>query len=147
MVVFAFPQARLTFQSTGCDWLVVVGGRAYLKGSGTINGKGNYGFLLSAIDGQIKGYGGVDKFRIKIWDKATGKVVYDNQMGAADDADATTAIGSGSIVIQKTSCMATAGVSSTPYLGYIVAGLLGCFAIAAGLFTFYMWGRPLPIRH
>jgi len=69
--------------------------------SGTINGSGDYGFMLTAIDGQVNGGGGIDKFRIKIWDKATGAIVYDNQMGAADDANPTTAIQGGSIVIHK----------------------------------------------
>ena len=40
------------------------------KGSGTINGSGDYAFMLSAIDGQSLGGGGVDRFRIRIWDKA-----------------------------------------------------------------------------
>jgi len=55
--------------------------------------------MLTATDGQINGGGDVDKFRIKIWDKATDEVIYDNQMGNADDADATMAIEDGSIVI------------------------------------------------
>lgn len=42
----------------------------------------------------------MDKFRIKIGDKATGGVVYDDQLCDADDAEATTAIRSGSIQIQ-----------------------------------------------
>ena len=42
----------------------------------------------------------VDLFRIKIWDKDSGDVVvYDNQTDAAEDADLTTAIGGGNIVI------------------------------------------------
>ena len=42
--------------------------------------------MLTATDGQING-GGVDKFRIKIWDKNNGDaVVYDNQMGQGDDS-------------------------------------------------------------
>ena len=57
--------------------------------------------MLTAIDGQIPGGGGVDKFRIKIWDKGSGGVVYDNQMGASDTADPTTAIAGGSIVIHS----------------------------------------------
>ena len=41
-------------------------------------------------------------FRIKIWDKDDGdSIVYDNQMDAAEDADPTTQIGGGSIVIHK----------------------------------------------
>ena len=57
--------------------------------------------MLTATDGQINGGGGTDKFRIKVWDKATEQVVYDNQMGDADDADATHEIDGGSIVIHK----------------------------------------------
>ncbi|MCZ7570216.1 MAG: hypothetical protein M5U01_16745 [Ardenticatenaceae bacterium] len=74
--------------------------RAQYKGSGTINGAGDFGFMLTAIDGQIKGGGGSDKFRIKIWDKNNeDTIVYDNQMGADDGADPTTVIGGGGIVI------------------------------------------------
>ena len=58
--------------------------------------------MLNAIDGQINGGGEIDKFRIKIWDKASGAIVYDNQMNAPEDADPTTAIKGGSIVISKT---------------------------------------------
>jgi len=42
-----------------------------------------------------------DRFRIKIWDKASGTVVYDNMLGAAEGANPTTALGGGSIVIHK----------------------------------------------
>ena len=46
--------------------------------------------------------GGVDKFRIKIWDKSAGDdIFYDNEMGEADDSEAATEIGGGSIVIHK----------------------------------------------
>ena len=61
----------------------------------------SYGFLLTANDGQVTGGGGVDKFRIKIWDRVTGIVVYDNQHGDNDDASVSTALGGGSIVIHK----------------------------------------------
>ncbi|HWI52062.1 MAG TPA: hypothetical protein VNT01_07960, partial [Symbiobacteriaceae bacterium] len=66
-----------------------------------IGGAGNYGFMLTAIDGQKPGGGGSDKFRIKIWDKASGGVIYDNMMGGADDAEPTTVISGGSIVIHN----------------------------------------------
>jgi hypothetical protein len=59
-------------------WPVVAGAEAQFKGLGAINGSGNYGFMLTAIDGQVNGGGGVDKFRLKIWDRATGNIVYDN---------------------------------------------------------------------
>jgi parallel beta-helix repeat protein len=98
---FQFKVADLNFHSSSYEWLVVAGPKAQYKGSGTINGVGNYGFMLTAIDGQIKGGGGVDKFRIKIWDKASSNMVYDNQMGGLDTADPTTTIAGGSIVIHK----------------------------------------------
>ena len=96
---FQFKTGGLSFSSTGYDWLVVSGGgKAKYKGSGTINGRGGYGFMLTAVDGGRGG--GPDTFRIKIWDSVSGMVVYDNQMGRPDDdADAGTALGGGSIVI------------------------------------------------
>ena len=59
--------------------------------------------MLTAIDGQVAGGGGSDQFRIKIWNKATGGVVYDNQKSADDTAGLldSTILGSGSIVIRK----------------------------------------------
>lgn len=99
---FKFRAGNLSFKSTEYEWLVVAGAKAQFKGSGTVNGGGNFGFMLSAVDGEINGGGGVDKFRIKIWDKtltSSNNIVYDNQMGAADDATASTAIAGGSIVI------------------------------------------------
>jgi len=89
----------MNFHSNVYDWLVISGARAQFKGTGTINDAGEYGFLLTAIDGQINGGGGVDKFRIKIWDKVTGTIMYDNQTGVAETADPTTALAGGSIVI------------------------------------------------
>jgi hypothetical protein len=99
---FQFKAGNLNFRSASYDWLVVAGARAQFKGTGTINGGGNYGFMLTAIDGQINGGGGVDKFRIKIWDKNNGDaIVYDNQIGSPDGADPSTALGGGGIVIHK----------------------------------------------
>lgn len=98
---FQFQAVGFTFRSTSYDWLVISGAKAQYKGSGTVNGGGDYGFLLTAVDGDVTGGGGTDRFRIKIWDKATGGVVYDNQVGATDDATPTTALGGGSIVIHS----------------------------------------------
>ena len=92
---FQFHVADMNFKSTSYDWLVIAGSKAQYKGTGTINGAGEYKFLLTAIDGAP------DKFRIKIWDKVTGNVIYDNMLGAADDANPSTAIEGGSIVIHK----------------------------------------------
>ncbi len=99
---FQFQVADLNFHSDTYEWLVVAGARAQYKGTGTINGEGNYGFMLTAIDAKLTPSTDVDKFRIKIWDKDNdGEIVYDNQMGAADGAEPATAISGGSIVIHK----------------------------------------------
>ena len=92
---FQFKVANLNFHSENYDWLVVAGSQAKFKGTGTINGQGNYGFMLSAADGTI------DKFRIKIWNKdiESNNTIYDNEIGTAEDAEPTTVIGGGSIIV------------------------------------------------
>lgn len=96
---FQFHAGNLNFHSTVYEWLVVSGPKAQYKGAGTINGAGNYGFILTAHDGQVAGGGDIDRFRIKIWDKSSGSVVYDNQSGDADTSAASDAVEGGSIVI------------------------------------------------
>lgn len=96
---FQFAVANLNFHSATYQWLVISGARAQYKGTGTINGAGQFGFILTAVDGQRSGGGGVDQFRIKIWDTTTGATVYDTQAGADDDVTPTTPLAGGSIVI------------------------------------------------
>ncbi|MBT8507577.1 hypothetical protein AZH53_03970 [Methanomicrobiaceae archaeon CYW5] len=97
---FQFKAGDLNFHSDSYDFLVIAGKKAMCKGTGTINGEGNYGFMISAIDEALTPSKDVDLFRIKIWDKDDGDaIIYDNQLGAEEDADPTTAIGGGSIVI------------------------------------------------
>ena len=98
---FQFRVADLNFHSSSYEWMVVAGAKAQYKGVGTINGAGEYGFMLTAIDGQVNGGGGTDKFRIKIWEIASGGIVYDNKMGGSDTDNPTTVIAGGSIVIHK----------------------------------------------
>ena len=99
---FQFKVADLNFHSDTYDWLVVAGPKAMYKGVGMINGTGNYGFMLTAVDENLTASTEVDLFRIKIWDKDDNDaVVYDNQMEEAEDADPTTAIGGGNIKIHK----------------------------------------------
>jgi len=84
------------------EWLVVKGSRASAQGTATINGIGGYGFMISIIDARLDPAATKDLIRIKIWDEVTGgTVIYDTQMGDPDDADPTTAIKGGSIVIHK----------------------------------------------
>jgi hypothetical protein len=84
---FQFKAGNLNFHSTSYDWLVVTGSDyARFKGTGTINGAGDYKFMLWAGDGDP------DTFRIKIWwEDDTEHMVYDNGMDQA--------IGGGQIVV------------------------------------------------
>jgi parallel beta-helix repeat protein len=105
---FQFHAAGMNFHSSNYEWLVVAGSKAMFKGTGTINGEGEYKFILTAVDGDLKGKdGGPDKFRIKIWveDEETGEeiIIYDNMLGAEvdEELDETTELGGGAIVIHK----------------------------------------------
>jgi len=74
---FKFQSGNLNFHSNTYDWLVVTGSDyAKFKGIGTINGFGNYRFMIWAGDGAP------DTFRIKIWEEdeltAMETVIYDN---------------------------------------------------------------------
>jgi hypothetical protein len=86
---FQFKAGDLNFHSSSYEWLVVTGSDyAMFKGTGTINGAGDYKFRIWAGDSDP------DTFRIKIWEEdASGveTVIYDN---GSDQA-----IGGGSIVI------------------------------------------------
>jgi PKD repeat protein len=99
---FQVHAGSLDFHSDSYEWLVISGSRGQYKGTGSIAGRpGVVKFLLTAIDGDIGGGGGVDKFRIKIWDAATSALVYDNQPGQLEDSPAATALGGGSISIKS----------------------------------------------
>jgi hypothetical protein len=97
-----FKLGNFEFNSLSYEYLAIVGNRAQFQGFGKVNGASGYDFILTVVDGDANGGDGVDKFRLKIWNKNTGVIVFDNQMGASDAADPTAAIGLGSsIVIQK----------------------------------------------
>ena len=89
---FQFKAGDFNFHSDVYEWLVVNQNaqNAQFKGVGTVNGTGNYGFMLWAGDGKLGGT--ADMFRIRIWNKNAGDgVVYDN----GNDQE----IGGGQVVI------------------------------------------------
>jgi hypothetical protein len=120
---FSFKAAKFKFKSTVYEWLVISGHKAQYKGSGTVkvhptnhggdddcendghwhDVTGDYSFTLTATDGSVSGGGGVDKFRIKIVNKATNTVTYDNRLGVSDDMDTADPqeISGGKITIKK----------------------------------------------
>ncbi len=87
---FQFRTAELNFHSSSYEWLVVTQGgtNAQFKGSGAINGEGDYKFMLWAGDDAP------DTFRIRVWEEdefGVETVVYDNGVQQA--------ISGGSIVV------------------------------------------------
>lgn len=102
---FQFQVADMNFHSDNYEWLVVAGQNAKYKGTGTINGSGTYGFMLTACDVAVSGGcqgEDADTFRIKIWDEdADDTVVYDNKEGAQHDSHAGTVLGGGNVKVHK----------------------------------------------
>jgi hypothetical protein len=90
-----FILGNLEFSALNYDFRALSGVRTQFKGYGQLNNETGYKYLLTVIDGQAPKGGGVDKFRIKIWNEKTGEVVFDNQVGDDDDADPTTPVGDG----------------------------------------------------
>ena len=91
---FKLSLGKLDFRSTSFDWLVVGDATAELQGRGTMNGAGDYAFKVVAVDGVS-----MDAIRIRIWNRLTGDVVYDNRPGEPIDATTTTTLGGGSIAL------------------------------------------------
>jgi hypothetical protein len=104
---FQFPAANLNFHATSYDWLVITTNLAQYQGSGTVNGAGNYGFLVTAQD---NGGHAPDTFRLKIWDKNNqNAVVYDTQPGAPATAAPTTPLGGGRIQVHTNAQLVARG--------------------------------------
>ncbi len=99
---FQFKAGDLKFRATVYEWLVTPGhNKGKFKGSGTINGGGDYGFMLTVVDNG-NGASGGDTYRIKIWDKDAGNgVVYDNKLGSNDTGYDGTVIGGGNIKVHR----------------------------------------------
>jgi len=90
---FKAASPSLDFASTSLSSLATSNGKAYLKGSGTLNGTSGYTFLATGIDGSVAG--GNDLIRFQIKQGTT--TIYDSQPGAGDTADPTTTDATGNI--------------------------------------------------
>ena len=95
----ATAMANLAWRSIGP---ANMGGRiADVEG---VPGNPNIVYVATGSGGIFKttnGGGGQDKFRIKIWDRASANIIYDNQLGSSDSDNPTTTIGGGSIIIHR----------------------------------------------
>jgi hypothetical protein len=55
---------------------------------------------MTVIDGALDGTG-IDKVRMKIYNKNNGAIIYDNQPGASDAADPVVAVGQTVLLLFK----------------------------------------------
>jgi large repetitive protein len=85
-----FGVANLRFNATSVSSLAIANGMATLTGTGTINGAGNYHFLVTGVNG-----GGI---RVQITD-SSNNVIYDTQPGAPMTATPTTPLVSSKVAV------------------------------------------------
>lgn len=96
---FEFKVGEFEFNALNFDYLVISNSMAQFKGTGKIiGGQSGVGFTLTVIDGQLDGTG-IDKVRMKIYNKNNGTIFYDNQPGASDAALPTQAVGTNSTIV------------------------------------------------
>ena len=99
-VAFSLSDVRFDFLATTQTSLVIDGSTARVKGTGTVNGAGKFGFLLIVTDGGAST--NPDLFRIRIWDiNNANALVYDNQKGQAITSNAGTQVSGDSIVVTQ----------------------------------------------
>ena len=105
---FEFKIGDFEYNAVNFDYLSISGAKAQFKGTGKIvGGQSGINFIMTVIDGDLDGTG-IDKVRMKIYNKNTGQVYYDNQPGASDAANPTIAVGlNSSIVVQNTNITST----------------------------------------
>lgn len=87
----------MEFRASAHRGYVVDGSQVRFNGRGTINGAGDYTYLVGLNDAALRepasGDGGKDRFWVRIMDATTGTVVYDSR------TNATTAIGAGGVEV------------------------------------------------
>ena len=96
---FEFKVGGFEFNALNFDYLVINSSMSQFKGTGKIiGGQSGVGFTMTVMDGQLDG-SGIDKIRMKIFNKNNGTIIYDNQFGASDAALPTQAVGANSTVV------------------------------------------------
>ena len=104
---FEFKAGAFEFNALNFDYLVVNGAKAQFKGTGKIiGGQSGIGFIMTVTDGAEDG-SGTDKIRLKIYNRSTGFVYYDNQPGASDAAAPVMEIGANSEIFIKSNSAVT----------------------------------------
>ena len=96
---FDFKVGSFEFNALNFEYLVINNSMSQFKGTGKIiGGQSGVGFTMTVVDGQLDG-SGVDKIRMKIYNRSNGSIIYDNQPGASDAALPTQAVGTNSTIV------------------------------------------------
>jgi large repetitive protein len=96
---FEFKVGDFQYNALNFEYLSVSGYKAVFTGSGKIiGGISGVSFTMYVIDGALDGTR-VDKVRLKIYNKNTGYVYYDNEPGKSDAANPTTPVGINSTIV------------------------------------------------
>jgi hypothetical protein len=74
VVKIKFPEAKINLTGNVLECLLIENNVITIRGEGKNTGKGNYGFLITAVDGSSSG----DLIKITIWDKNGDILIYDN---------------------------------------------------------------------
>jgi hypothetical protein len=95
---FGLKVGELEYNALNFEYLSIKGARAQIKGTGKIaGGQSGIDFIMTVIDGALDGTG-IDKIRIKIYNRNTGQVYYDNEQGS-DANNPVTNVGTNSQVV------------------------------------------------
>ncbi len=110
---FEFKVGSFEFNALNFDYLAINNAKAQFRGTGKIiGGQSGIGFIMTVKDGAIDG-SGIDKIRMKIYNRNTGYVYYDNQPGTSDADDPTAGVGTNSsVVIQEAATVNSATTTS-----------------------------------
>lgn len=94
---FVFKVGDFEYNAVNFEYLSINNSLAQIKGNGRIKGlQSGISFIMTVLDG---GTTGEDKIRMKIYNKNTGEVYYDNQPGASDADAPVMAVGANSTVV------------------------------------------------
>jgi hypothetical protein len=95
---FEIKLGSFEFNAVNFEYLSISGAKAQFKGTGKINGgQSGINFIMTVIDGELD-RNGTDKIRMKIFNKNTGEIYYDNQSGASDAEDPIASVGANSTI-------------------------------------------------
>jgi hypothetical protein len=96
---FEFKVGSFEFNALNFEYLAINNSTAQFKGTGKIiGGQSGVAFTMTVVDGELDGTG-LDKIRMKIYNKNNGQVIYDNQPGASDAALPAQAVGANSVIV------------------------------------------------